>query len=423
MGQALLNGFERGFNMMERHQARVGRDERLSRIEDQNESRYQDKQVRLADMDERNESRYQDGQTRQKNNDANTALYRESMLNESEKRTENQSKQYLWKQNQAEEQKQWGLIAPQMQNIHQQYFETGEVPEQAAKFFEENPQYNDYNPDSYKNPEYRKSVKMLRDKTTEIFKGKKLHEFKDPEYIKLFDQAFQSKIKQGIGEVDLPRNARIVDKTVAQLVPTREGRVSIGLEVTYQTADGKTYTEIQPMTKGRTGDKEDPVNEWDLKELLTAIETRSTMADMAENGEHYLNRSKNTIGAMGFGQVKDEKGYRKALSSLDKDLTNAITKVQGDSNFAGMPDEKKAAIKQIKQTFKQRKSSLDQSYGIKSEETPEPVGKAGTVKYKSTIDGQDVNGVIERFMGANKGMTKEQAIAAATNQGYLTNDE
>lgn len=417
MGQALLSGFERGFNMMERHQARVGRDERLSRIEKQNESRYQEGQVRLADMDDRNESRYQDGQTRQKTNDANTASYRESMLDESQKRTANQSKQFQWKQNQAEEQKQWGLIAPQMQNIHQQYFETGKVPEQAAKFFEENPQYNDYNPDSYKNPEYRKSVKMLRDKTTEIFKGKKLHEFKDPEYIKLFDQAFQSKIKQGVGEVDLPRNAQIIDKKVSQLIPTRNGRVSIGLEVTYQDSKGETFTEIQPMTKGRTGDKEDPVNEWELKELLSAIETRSNMADMVENGEHYLNRSGNTLKAMGFGKSdKTNTAYRKEVNSLKKEMRKA----QSQANKDMLEGD---ARKEFLQPYIDALTEVDQDYGVESEDTPKPVEKKGRGKYKSTIDGQDVNGVIDRFMSANKGMIKEQAIAAATNQGYLTNDE
>ena len=173
------------------------------------------------------------------------------------------------------------------------------------------------------------------------------------------------------------------------------------------------------MTKGRTSDQEDPVNEWELKELLTAIETRSNMADMAENGESYLNRSGNTLNAMGFGKVKDEKSYRKEASSIEKDLTNAITKVQGDSTYLDA-QSRTEAINRIKQTFKQRKASLDQSYGVKSKEDPEPKGK---VKYVSTLDGQDVDGVIDRFMSANKGMTKEQAIAAATNQGYLANAE
>lgn len=416
MGQGILEGFERGFGMMERHKSRVNGENRAARLDEQRENRYQDSQSRLSDMDNRNEDRYQDGLTRQTTQDENTANYRTSMLEQSEGRTENQQSHYQWQKNEAEEKKQWGLIAPQMQNIHQEYFKTGEVPVEAAKFFEENPQYNDYNPASYKNPEYRKSVKALRNKTTEIFKGKKLHEFKDPAYIKLFSDAFQSKIKQGVGEVDVVRNAKVIDKKVSQLIPTRNGKVSIGLEVTYQDSKGETYTEIQPMTKGRTSDKEDPVNEWELKELLSAIEARSNMADMAENDEHYLNRSGNTLKAMGFGGAKDEKAYRKDISSVDRDLANAITKIQGDSNYVD-EESRTAAIKRVEETFKQRKASVNKNYGIKGTEIK---AETSAPQYKSTIEGQDVNGVVERFMSANKGMTKEQALSAAMKQGYIS---
>lgn len=540
MGQSILDGFERGFGMMERHKARVNGENRRNRLDEQNESRYQDNQTRLADIDDRNENRYQesqirlanmddrndvrykDGLNRQKTQAENTANHRASMLEQQEQRTSNQQSHYQWQKNEAEEKKQWGLIAPQMQNIHQEFFNTGKLPEQAAKFFEENPQYNDYNPASYQDPEYRNSVKMLRNKTTEIFKGKKLHEFKSPEYIKLFDQAFQSKIQQGVGEVDVVRNAKVLSKEVAQLIPTRNGKVSIGLKVTYQDDKGETYTEIQPMTKGRTSDQEDPVNEWELKELLSAIETRSQMADMVENGEHYLNRSGNTLKAMGFGGAKDKKAYRKELSSIYKDLANAVTKIQGDSNYMD-EESRNAAIKRVEETFKQRKASVNKNYGVdepegnnktthddsirndgtqkgngyfgvlknsngqdvtefsigieingKETEIPTLVptltkdeikavllastgkgeiprsvmkkasehakkrmsqglspfndtdylaGKGKSIKYTSTVDGQDVDGVIGRFMSANKGMTEQQAIAAATNQGYLTNDE
>lgn len=418
MGQALLDGFERGFNMMERHKARMGQEERRNTTLDREEERYQEGQTRLADMDKRNESRYQDNQERQNTNDANASEHRASMLSESQKRTNNQQENHQWQKNQAIEQKKWALIAPQMENIHTEYFNTGKLPEQAANFFKENPEYNDYNPDSYKSAEYRESVKNLKAKTVDIFKNKKLHEFKDPEYIKLFDQAFQSKIKQGVGETDYPRNAQIIDKKVAQLIPTRNGNVSIGLEVTYQKADGETYTEIQPMTKGKTTDKNDPVNEWSIKEIMGAIETRASMADMAENADSYLNRSKNTLNAMGFGGVKQEKAYLKELSAIDKDLTNAISKVQGDSNYLDEESRDKA-ISQIKQTYQQRKDSLNKNYGVKSEQ-PVEASEGG---YKSSVEGIDANGVIEKFMSVNENMTKEQAIAAATQQGYLTNGE
>ncbi len=418
MGRALLEGFQSGFSMMERHNARIGREERQEKLDKINESSYQDSQTRLADMDQQKSEQYQDTVDYRNKTADNTAKYRQQTTEATAKYREQQNTKAAehrqWQVNQAEEQKQWGLIAPQMQNIHQEYFKTGKLPEQAAKFFEENPQYNDYNPDSYKNPEYRKAVKMLRNKTHEIFKSKKLHEFKNPEYIKLFDQAFQSKIKQGIGEVDLVRNATVVDKEVAQLIPTRNGKVSIGLKVTYQDNNGKTYTEIQPMTKGRTSDQEDPVNELELKELLSTIEVRSNMADMAENGEHYLNRSGNTLKAMGFGGAKDKKAYRKEVNAIKKELRKAESEAN-EKMLEG--DERTKFLK----PFNDALTEIDNAYGVKSEKAPEPT--ASTANYKSTVEGQDVNGVVAKFMSANKGMTEQQAIAAATNQGYLTNDE
>jgi len=423
MGTAILDGFERGFSMMERHDSRMGRKDRLARIDEQNESRYQDGQTRLADMDKKNEEHYQDSLNRRKTNDANTAEYRASMLSESQGRSANQKKQYQWQKNKANEQEQWGLIAPQLQNIHEQYFESGAMPEQAAKFFQENPQYADYSPESYRDPEHIKSAKALKTKTTEIFKAGKLHQFKDPEYIELFNGAFKSKIQQGVGEVDLVRNAKVLSKRVAQLVPTRNGKISIGLEVTYQKQDGEEYTEIQPMTHGRTGEKEDPVTELDMKELLSAIDTRSNMADMAENGDKYRNRSSKTLGAMGFGKKGksgDEKAYRKEMASIEKDLTNAIAKIQANTDVSVEQSDRDAAIERTKSTFQQRKDALNKSYGIETETSPDPDEEVKAIQYKSTIEGHDVDGVVERFMSANKNMTKEQALQAAIKQGYIS---
>jgi hypothetical protein len=350
MGAPLLDGFERGFNMMERHDARVGRKERLSRMDEQNESRYQAGQTRLADMDKQNESRYQDTQTQQATNNENTANYRTSMLNSSQERTENQKEQNLWQRNKSDEQQQWGLVAPQLQNIHEEYLKTGTMPDQAAKFFKDNPQYADYSPESFRNPEYVKSIKTLKAKTNEIFKGGKLHQFKSPEYIEMFNGAFKSKIQQGVGDVDLARNATVTGKRVAQLIPTREGKVSIGLEVSYKKENGETYTEIQPMTHGRTREDGDPVTEWGLKELMTAIEVRSSMADLALNGEEYQAKSQKTLGAMkgpdknpDWKEVKGDLGQTLGYQNLNN---GQFQKLAGGAEEAGMNIEEKANNKQ-----------------------------------------------------------------------------
>ena len=348
MGAPLLDGFERGFNMMERHNARIGRDSRLARLDEQNESRYQDGQARLAEIDNRDNSRYEDSLERQKVNEKNTADYRLNMLSENQKRTKAQQEQYQWQRNKSEEQQQWGLVAPQLQNIHEQYFETGSMPEQAAKFFSDNPQYADYSPESFRDPEYVKSAKALKSKTTEIFQSGKLHKFKDPSYIDLFNGAFKSKVKQGVGEVDFIRNAKVIDKNVAQLIPTRNGKVSIGLEVTYQKDNGEKYTEIQPMTHGRTSEDSDPVTEWDLKELMSAIDVRASMADLAENGEQYRQRSQQTLGALkglskqkpNWKEVKGDMGQTLGFQNLND---GSFQKLAGGAEEASMTEEEKAS--------------------------------------------------------------------------------
>ena len=412
MGSPLLDGFERGFNMMERHNARIGRDKRLADLDQQNESRYQDGQARLAEIDNRDNSRYEDSLERQKVNEKNTADYRLNMLSENQKRTEAQQEQYQWQRNKSEEQQQWGLVAPQLQNIHEQYFETGSMPEQAAKFFSDNPQYADYSPESFRDPEYVKSAKALKSKTTEIFQSGKLHEFKDPSYIELFNGAFKSKVKQGVGEVDLIRNAKVIDKSVAQLIPTRNGKVSIGLEVTYQKDNGEKYTEIQPMTHGRTSEDSDPVTEWDLKELMSAIDVRASMADLAKNGEQYRNKSGKVLGALksqsnARSNNKAQETYRKERSSLEKELRKAQQTAMKD-----MPEgeEKEKFLKPIQDAL----TRLDKEYGVKTETIEE------ASKYKSTLEGLDVDSIIERFQKANSSMSKEQALAAAIKQGYIS---
>ena len=401
MGQAILDGFERGFNMMERHNARVGRDERTARLDEQNENRYNDT------VDYRKQTA------------ENTANYRKQ-------ESTAKSKHRQWQVNQAEEQKQWALISPQMENIHNEYFKTGELPEQAAKFFEENPQYADYNPSTYQDPNFRKAAKDLQAKTTEIFKSKKLHQFKDPAYIKSFNDAFQSKIQQGVGEDDIPRNAKITSKSVAELIPTRDGKVSIGLKVTYQPNDGgASYSEIQPMTKGKTSDQEDPVNEWGLPEIMSAINTRASMADMAENGEHYLNRSGNTLKAMGFGGAKDKKAYRNELSSIEKDLAKAITDIQGDSSYMDEAS-RTAAINGVKATFERRRKSTNKAYGIEDEKStthqPDPLGLLGDGDNGPSNDplGLLGGGTTNQPTQEVVNKTEEQPVIAKTKEPKIT---
>jgi hypothetical protein len=378
MGAALLDGFERGFNMMERHDARVGRKERLSRMDEQNESRYQDGQARqseidkqnesrylagqtrLSDMDKQNESRYQDNKARQVTNDKAAVDYRASMLSSSQENTENQQKHYKWQQNVKDREQKWSLIAPQLENIHNQFFETGTMPEQAAQFFKDTPLYNDYNPATYTDKKRRDSIKQLEAKTKGALDSGNFAVFKEPEFLKLFNTSYQSTIKRGVGDFDDKEGATIVDKELGQLIPAGEGSVSIELNVTYQKPNGDKYTKPQPMTKGGTNEEGDPVNRWSLGEMMNTMKVRSSMADLAENGEKYRARSEQTLGAMRNTPQEDlaaktRKAYLKEVGSIQKEMR----KVRSDSDLVSTPDEIEDKLKHHKIAI----NAIDKEYG------------------------------------------------------------
>ena len=379
MTGALVDGALRGFNAMEQYKNNEFRKNRSIEHDERTEKRYQDSQLRLRDIDEQNERRYNDNknleQTRyddriekEKIATEETSKHRLSMLDQSKQRTDNSNKrveqqqqQYKWQQNQAEEKKQFEIISPQFANIHLEYRETGVMSDFALNFFDSFPQYSDFDPRTYDSKEVRDNVKNLTSKVKSIFKSGKTHELKSPEFVELFNGAFKSKIQQGIGEQDLIRNATIVDKSVGQIIPTRDGKVSIGLKVTYQKQNGETYSEMQPMTKGRTSDKEDPVNEFEMKELLAGLKIRQSMVDGAESNMQQ-ERSDRVLGAAGFGKEgvnpketkANNKEHRKEVNSLRKD----IRKIQSEmSDFSS--DEVDAKLLPYKQAI----NEADQAYG------------------------------------------------------------
>ena len=410
---ALLNGFERGFNMVERHQARKDRNMRLSDLDKQRKQEYQDRQNRLSMLDKRNEERYQAQQSRLSDMDAKNDKLQQERLNLQKQQQASLTEERQWRRNQAEEQKRWGLLAPQLQNIHEQYYETGELPETAQSFFTEHPEYNDYNPSTYRDPEYVKSINLLNERTSEIMKSGKMRELQDPAYIDLFNNAFKSKIQQGVGEQDLIRNATVTGKRVAQLIPTRGGKVSIGLEVSYQGRDGKAWTEVHPMTKGRSAEQDDPVTEWEAKELMAALGMRKHMADMAINGEKYRQRSSNTLSATGKkdkSQAKDKAAYRRERRALEKELR----KVQMTDDYRKLGS---AERQEIEKPVNEAISRLEAEYGIEAKSVQPKEQQLISLK-----EGKTTGDVIKAIMDKNKGMNEERAKYLAIMQGYIKHE-
>lgn len=328
MSSALVNGFKDGFQMMEQHKNNEFRRERLSDLDAQNalQAAKRDKQ-RDEDVQYRNDQ-FEYRKERDLKSDevnANTTKlnneHRTSLIDLAKTRKEKAN----WELNQQKEQKAWGIIAPQLPNIHEQFMETGKLTEQAKAFFSEHPEYNDYNPETYLDDNYRKNVDELHALTQKAFESKQPQLINSPQYLELFNGAFNSKVRQGIGEFDHVLNAKVTNKRVAKLIPTDKGKVTIGLEVTYQKPNGETFTEIQPMTKGRTSDSDDVVQQFDMRELFAGLETRKRMAELVNNKDHYAQKSKKALSPFNkdktvkpeWKEVKDEMGATKGYQDLN----------------------------------------------------------------------------------------------------------
>jgi hypothetical protein len=321
MGSAIVDGFKDGFQMMEQHEDREFKRKRLSDIDAQNALQVakRDKQ-REEDIQYRNEQ-FKYNKERNAKSDELDSKQKNSLLNLSETR----NKAANWQLEQQKEQKAWGIIAPQLPNIHEQFMETGELSEQAKSFFSEHPEYNDYNPETYLNEDYRKTVDELHALTQEAFTKKTPQLINSTKYLELFNGAFNSKVRQGIGEFNHVLNAKVTNKRVAKLIPTESGKVTIGLEVTYQKPNGESFTELQPMTKGRTSDSDDVVQQFDMRELFAGLETRKRMAELVNNKDHYSQRSNKALGRIGknksvkpeWKEVKDDMGATTGYQELN----------------------------------------------------------------------------------------------------------
>jgi hypothetical protein len=414
MGQAILDGFERGFNMMERHKARLGSEDRLSRLDKQNESRYQDSQQRLSDIDEKNDARYKD-----------TLAYREKqMQNQADYRdkTTDATKDYRdWQKNKQEKDTLWAQDQKAL-GVGWDYFRAnGQIAPEHEEMFQRN---KGYDPRTFQNPEARNKVKALNSKLGQVIKSGEMSKVNEPETVALFEQVFSDKFSSSVGEYDEAVGAKITSVNFAGFVPVddKEGSVSLALKVTYDNGSSA----IKPMTEGRSSNKDDPVTKMKPQELIGAIQAKMMMADMIERPDYWDKMGESVASNLikgrrtsGINQEdRTQAAYRKELSAIDKDLTNAVAKIQGNSDLSITQKDREAAIDRVTKTFQQRKNALNESYGVENKgtpkEQPEPKG------YKSTVKDHDVDSVIGKFMSANKGMTKEQALTAAMQQGYIS---
>ncbi|MCP3702986.1 hypothetical protein [Pseudoalteromonas sp.] len=421
MAGAFVDGALKGFEMMERHQARKDNKARLADMDKRNDQRYQDSLERQAQLDEeRKDNREQDVAYRKSQAKA-TADYRNSTL-------EANQQQRQWQQNYQTQQGQWQKDQPAIPLAWQSFRETGQVPEDLNDVLSRN---KGMDPRTYLKPEYREAVKGLSTKLDTVIKSGNMAEANSSDTIKLFDSVFGDKIKASVGQYDETEKSKIASVDFAGFVPAerKDGSVALALQVTYENGAKK----IKPMTKGRTSEGDDPVMTYTPKELVGTIKARAMMADMIERPEYWDKMGAEV--AANFGrrsaqqkEAPQESEYRKARVKIIEDESSALAEIEytyGEPK-KGSDDEalKKKAIAAVRSQFEQRKNKLGEIYGKKAiEEPPEAGNGKNKAKYISKIDGVDASGVIKKFMEANKNLTEQQATQIAIQQGYLSNGQ
>lgn len=415
MAGAFVDGALKGFNMMERHQSRMFNEQRLSDLDKRNDQRYQQQQGRLSDMDKRDEERYQAQQGRLSDIDKERAANREQDVAWRKSQGEQAEDQRQWQRNYQDQQAQWQKDQQAIPIAWQSFRQTGQVPEELSDVLARN---KGMDPRTYMNAEYRAEVKGLGEKLGQVIKSGKMAEANSPETVKLFGRVFKDKLSSSVGQYDESVKSKIAAVDFAGFVPVEEqgGRVGLALKVTYENGT----KEIKPMTKGRTSEGDDPVMTYTPKELIGTIQSRVMMADMMDRPE-YWDKMGAQVGAS-FGQrsqtkeAPQEAEYRKHYLDLTKRREEALSDINAVDNF-GMPlhPDKEARKNQIEAEFNNLKSELDSVFGKKGETT-----NKDSVKYVSKIDGIDAQGVVVKFMEANKGLTEQQATKIAIQKGYLS---
>ncbi|MBB1299227.1 hypothetical protein [Pseudoalteromonas sp. SR41-7] len=358
MAGAFVDGALKGFEMMERHQAR------------------KDNKARLADMDKRNDQRYQDGLDRQAQldnervqNRKQDIKFRENQANQNSeyrnKTLEANQQQRQWEQNYKTQQDIWEKDQPAIPLAWQSFRETGQIPEDLNDVLSRN---KGMDPRTYMKPEYREAVKGLSTKLDTVIKSGNMAQANSPETIKLFDGVFGDKIKASIGQYDEAVKSKIANVEFAGFVPAEreDGSVALALQVTYENGSKK----VKPMTKGRTSEGDDPVMTYTPKELVSTIKTRAMMADMIERPEYWDKMGTEVAANFGRGtKASSSRGssndYQKQLNSIQDEMTKALAKIESEGVMV-YPDEtaRTAAKKRVSELYESRVNQLKKAYGV-----------------------------------------------------------
>lgn len=327
--RGFLDGALRGFEAMDRHQARQENiertrrlDERTQQLDERNEQRYQDRQDRLAAQDEKEESRYQHQLAREKKQDD---LHQQQVTAsiDSNKATKEFN---TWKLKREQTQAWLTDNAPLIATANDRYIESGGKdvdPILDSEFVKGGP--NDIR--TYTGEMFQAATD-LETVLPKVIRGEV--NINDPAFIQPLGKMYENRVKVGIGDKD--ETGKVIDNkelthvtNVADIDPQTAGDqpgMVLGVTVTY--ADGTKV--IKPITENRSTSSDDRPLVIPLESAMQNITQRLTKAKALNMQiSHPAQYAK---------MLKDQEAYKEAVYQNEKERVKTL-----NDEFSKQPDD------------------------------------------------------------------------------------
>lgn len=355
-----MDGLIRGFETAEGYYQRKANNQRVQKLDEQQEQRYQADQTRLAQLDAKEEQRYQEQLLAQEKREAKQEQrYQDSLKINQQERAERrtlmnvqlaaQQKAQQLSQYQLHQQKKLAFMQenlPLIQAGLTRYMKSGELD---PLFEQEYIKGSAYDPRRY-TPRVVQAAFDIEATMPKVLDGS--ISYQDSQFTKSMGVLLERNVKQGIGDKDPESGKVIKDKEylrhdfVADIDPNQAGAqpaVVVGLKVTYE--DGTTKT--APVTESRLAGSQEAVKVIPLETLMQDVTGQIHLAKNFFNNEHYANLFKTTSPDL-------DKEWRAAQVVIEKDRSAALNELL---------DPTPEAIAAVNARFEERKANIDAVYG------------------------------------------------------------
>ena len=409
MAGGFVDGALKGFEMMERYQARKDNKARLADMDERNDQRYQDSLDRQAKLDEERKDNREQDVTYRKDQAKATANYRKDQAKATadyrKSTLEANQLQRQWQQKYQEKQdtyKKDMSILPAAFDLLEQ---DSPLPEEYEAVFKRNPHLD---PRRLFEKQAGESVDTVQRVMGEVAKTGEVARFNSPEFTGAINNIYSYRFKKAVGQYDPVQNSEIVDSEFYSFIPVPrdkklsdvqpDGKVdgerfAMSMLVTYKNGN----QEVKPVTRGGTTEPDDPVSTFNTKGFLGDLKPVFVAREIAKSPEMYRRHAKSIEGTLQTGsqqkeapkEAPKEAEYRKERAKILKDEADALAEIE--YNY-GKPEkdsseeaEKKRMIEAVRDQFKQREDKLGEIYGKQAVKAP-PEGGSGKKGYADFSD-------------------------------------